>query len=113
MRIRRYAKRRYYSLLLLLTMSVVQSLGSLIHPLPSEQRKEVRDLEKVTLRRCKTECSLLFNSTCVNEKLVPNYTNFLSTSIIRLITCLYTTPSQPSPKPKNTVSVCGFAFAEK
>ena len=74
MRIRRYAKRRYYSLLLLLTMSVVQSLGSLIHPLPSEQRKEVRDLEKVTLRRCKTECSLLFNSTCVNEKLVPNYT---------------------------------------
>ena len=75
MRIRRYAKRRYFSLLLLLTMSVVQSLGSLIHPLPSEQRKEVRDLEKVTLRRCKTECSLLFNSTCVNEKLVPNYTN--------------------------------------
>ena len=77
MRIRRYAKRRYYSLLLLLTMSVVESLGSLIHPpLPSEQRKEVRDLEKVTLRRCKTECSLLFNSTCVNEKLVPNYTKF-------------------------------------
>ena len=72
----RYSKRRKPTLFfLLLAMSLVTNLGSLIHPLPRELRKEVRDLEKVSFRRCKSECSLLFNSVCVKENLLPNFTN--------------------------------------
>ena len=36
--------------------------------------RNVRSLEKVSQRLCKTKCSLLFNSFCVNESLLPNYT---------------------------------------
>ena len=72
----RNSKRRNPALLLLLfTMSVVSNLGSLIHPLPPELRKQVRDLEKVSFRRCKSDCSLLFNSVCVKENLLPTYSN--------------------------------------
>ena len=42
-------------------------------PLPSELKRELRALDKVSQRLCKTECSLLFNSVCVNESLLPNY----------------------------------------
>ena len=72
-----YSKRRKQTLLFsLLIMSVAIDLGSLIHNLPSELKKEVRDLEKVSIRRCKTDCSLLFNSICVKENLLPNYSNY-------------------------------------
>ena len=71
----RSSKRRNPALLLLFTMSVVSNLGSLIHPLPPELRKQVRDLEKVSIRQCKSDCSLLFNSVCVKENLLPNYSN--------------------------------------
>ena len=71
----RSSKRRNPVLLLLFTMSVVSNLGSLIHPLPPEVRKQVRDLEKVSIRQCKSDCSLLFNSVCVKENLLPNYSN--------------------------------------
>ena len=70
----RNSKRRNPALLLF-TMSVVSNLGSLIHPLPPELRKQVRDLEKVSFRRCKSDCSLLFNSVCVKENLLPTYSN--------------------------------------
>ena len=50
-------------------------LGPLLHPLTPELRREVRALEKVAQRLCKTECSLLFNSVSVNESLLPNYSN--------------------------------------
>ena len=36
---------------------------------------EVRNLEKVSLKLCKTECRDLFNSVCVTENLLPNYSN--------------------------------------
>ena len=72
----RCSKRRNPALLLLLfIMSVVSNLGSLVHPLQPELRKQVRDLEKVSLRRCKSDCNLLFNSVCVKENLLPNYSN--------------------------------------
>ena len=60
-----YSKRRtnpIFFLILILIMSVAIDLGTLIHNLPPEQKREVRDLEKVSIRRCKTECSLLFNT---------------------------------------------------
>ena len=75
------SKRRNPALLLLLTMSVVSNLGSLVHPLPPELRKQVRDLEKVSVRRCKAECSLLFNSVCAKENLLPNYSDFIITHV--------------------------------
>ena len=37
------------------------NLGSLLHPLPPELRREVRALNKVSQRLCKSDCSLLFN----------------------------------------------------
>ena len=73
-----YSKRRtnpIFFLIIIFIMSVAIDLGTLIHNLPPEQKREVRDLEKVSIRRCKTECSLLFNSICVREHLLPNYSN--------------------------------------
>ena len=56
-------------------MSVVTDLGSLLHTLSPELKNEVRKLEKVSLKLCKTECRELFNSVCVRENLLPNYSN--------------------------------------
>ena len=54
-------------------MSVV-SLGSLIFNLAPERRKSVRELEKVSIKLIKQKCSLLFNSTCLKEDILPTYT---------------------------------------
>ena len=56
------------------TMSVV-TLGTLLFNLPVERRKSVRDLEKISTKIIKTKCSLLFNSTCLKNDILPNYTN--------------------------------------
>ena len=53
-------------------MSVV-SLGSLLFNLPVERRKSVRELEKVSTKVIKAKCSLLFNSTCLKENILPKY----------------------------------------
>ena len=37
---------------------------------PPELKREVRALEKVSQRLCKTDCSALFNSVCVNDWLL-------------------------------------------
>ena len=72
-----YSKRRKkpFFFFLLLIMSVAIDLGALIHNFSPELKREVRDLEKVSIRRCKAECALLFNSICVKEHLLPNYSN--------------------------------------
>ena len=70
------AKRWKICLFLVLNlMSVVNNLGSLIHNLAPEVRKNVRDLEKVSIKLCKTKCSKLFNSTCLKENILPKFTN--------------------------------------
>ena len=51
------------------------NLGSLIFNLQPECRKSVRDLEKVSVKLIKQKCSLLFNSTCLKEDILPTYTN--------------------------------------
>ena len=48
-------------------MFVVTDLGSLLHTLSPELKNEVRKLEKVSLKLCKTECRELFNSVCVTD----------------------------------------------
>ena len=47
--------------------SMAQCLGPLVHPLPATLKKEVRELEKVSLKLAKSECSLLFNGVCLFE----------------------------------------------
>ena len=47
--------------------SMAQCLGPLVHPLPATLKKEVRELEKVSLKLAKSECSLLFNGVCLSE----------------------------------------------
>ena len=55
-------------------MSVV-SLGSLLYNLPVDRRKSVRDLEKLSTKISKLQCSLLFNNTCLREGILPTYSN--------------------------------------
>ena len=57
-------------------MSVV-SLGSLLYNLPVDRRKSVRDLEKLSTKISKLQCSLLFNNTCLREGILPTYSNLL------------------------------------
>ena len=51
----------------------MDSLGSLIYQLPVEQRKSVREVEKLSGKLTKLKCSILFNSTCLKEEILPNY----------------------------------------
>ena len=53
----------------------MDSLGSLVYQLPVEQRKSVREVEKLSGKLTKLKCSLLFNSTCLKEEILPNYSN--------------------------------------
>ena len=53
------SKRRNPLLLcLILVGSMAISLGELLHPLPAQQKREVRELEKCSLKLAKSECSL-------------------------------------------------------
>ena len=60
---------------LILTGSMALCLGELLFPLPAQQKREVRELEKVSLKLAKSECNVLFNGTCLSENILPNYTN--------------------------------------
>ena len=60
---------------IILTGSMALSLGDLLHPLPAPQKREVRELEKVSIKLAKSECSVLFNGICISEILLPNYSN--------------------------------------
>ena len=53
--------------------SMAQCLGTLIFPLPAELKREVRELEKVSLKLAKSECSVLFNGVCLSENILPKY----------------------------------------
>ena len=66
-----YSKRRNKTFIFffLLIISVAIDLGALIHNFSPELKREVRDLEKVSIRRCKAERAVLFNSICVKELL--------------------------------------------
>ena len=55
--------------------SMAQCLGTLIFTLPAEEKKAVRELEKVSIKLAKSDCSLLFNGVCLSENILPNYTN--------------------------------------
>ena len=65
-------------ILFLLGSMVVQCLGTLIYPLPAEQKKVVRELEKVSLKLAKSDCNVLFNGICLSK-------NIASAVVMRLM----------------------------
>ena len=52
-----------------------QNLGQLLFPLQPETKKLVRQFEKCTFKIIKQKCSLIFNQTCINEHILPTYSN--------------------------------------
>ena len=51
---------------------IVWDLFTYITPV---QKKEVRELERCAQKLAKSGCSLLFNGACLNENVLPNYSN--------------------------------------
>ena len=51
------------------------NLGEMLFILPPETRKIVRLLEKCSFKLIKLKCGILFNHTCLNENLLPIYSN--------------------------------------
>ena len=52
-----------------------QNLGQLLFPLQPGTKKLVRQFEKCTFKIIKQKCSLIFNQTCINEHILPTYSN--------------------------------------
>lgn len=51
------------------------SFGNLLSVLNEDNRKLVRKLEKLNKKFINNEYGILFNKTCITEKLFPKYTN--------------------------------------
>ena len=51
------------------------SIGDLIFNLEPEQKKRVRDLERTQKRFINCEYAVIFNTKCLQEGLLPNYTH--------------------------------------
>ena len=66
---------KFRNLVLFTWLAMSVSLGSLLFNLPAERRKCVRELEKISTKIIREKCSLLFNSTCLKEDILPKYTN--------------------------------------
>ena len=53
-----------------------RNFGQLLHSLPQDQRNIVRQLEKTTNKISNVEISISFNLVCLQENILPGYTNF-------------------------------------
>ena len=53
------------------------NIGNLIFTLPAWQKTLVRKTEKENLKIAKTKSSLVYNTTCLKENLLPTYTNVI------------------------------------
>ena len=51
------------------------SVGYLLSSVDQESKKSFRALEKLFKKYTNTKFGVLFNQTCLNENLLPNYTN--------------------------------------
>lgn len=51
------------------------SLGELLHRLPTDTRKVVRSIEQANRKLSKSRSAVLFNRQCLNENILPTYTN--------------------------------------
>ena len=51
------------------------NFGNLLFHLPAEEKALIRKLEKQIYKQNAAETAVVFNSTCINEGLLPKYTN--------------------------------------
>ena len=51
------------------------NIGNIIFTLPAWQKTLVRKTEKENKKIANTESSLVYNTTCLKENLLPTYTN--------------------------------------
>ena len=50
-------------------------LGELLHDLPIETKKTARSIEQTNRKLSKAKSAVLFNRQCLNEDILPKYTN--------------------------------------
>ena len=70
------------------------NLGKSIPQFQPETKTLIRKLERNLIKLYRQNVSLLFNQTCLNERLLPNYTHWLdgwspSTTVANFILVLY------------------------
>ena len=53
------------------------SMGNIIYQLDPDSKKITRRLEKIQIQKMKKEYSVLFNSTCLKNNLLPKYTTYI------------------------------------
>ena len=51
------------------------NIGNLIFNLPTQSKKLVRNIEKCNKKIVNNLYAKAFNETCINENILPNYTN--------------------------------------
>ena len=54
---------------------VRDNFGKFIHQFQTDTKALIRKLERIFKKLYKQNVSLLFNQTCLNERLLPNYTH--------------------------------------
>ena len=56
--------------------SAWDNFGKFIHQFQPETKTLIRKLERILIKLYRENVSLQFNQTCLNERLLPNYTYF-------------------------------------
>lgn len=51
------------------------NFGNLLHALPRQQKKIIRNCEKTKKKLNNAKCALVFNKCCIKENLLPTNTN--------------------------------------
>ena len=51
------------------------NFGELIHDLQTNAKKVIRKIERTERKLQKAKSALVFNETCINEDILPKYTN--------------------------------------
>lgn len=59
----------------LLIKTANMNFGQLLYSLPNDKKKLARQIEKVNNKINKAKTSLVFNKMCIQENLLPTYTN--------------------------------------
>ena len=54
---------------------LMSTIASLICLLPPEERRTVRKIESINKKISNTKEAVIFNKTCLNEGLLPNFSN--------------------------------------
>ena len=56
-------------------IQIQNNFGNLLFHLPAEEKTLIRKLEKQLYKQNAAETAIIFNNTCINEGLLPKYTN--------------------------------------